>query len=425
MTFEQELQEAFRREVYIPQTKVDYWTFRKLRALKSHAVGATGWSEWFKYLARDVNIEPSLHERIMYGSFKVLMQTWMHNFGDNILNIRYGDDITEHIVDGRVIISIPENYRQTTVSDLVEWTPLLEGEPEYANAEAKEGRMGEIKGMKVKCPPKGSAVVVGRGPSLFKHGHLKLLAEKMKNGEYKGIVVASDGALIPCLENDVVPHYVVSVDGAPIIKKWFDNPLVEQAASMINGWIASVTINHDVYLAGRKAGLKIYWFNPTFDDWRQNETWTRLQRLLSTTPKYDMGVPAMNSGGNAGACAWIFAMQVLKRSPIALIGIDFGYPEGTPLEQTQYFDKILAEAKGNVDIIRKTYPKFYHPVFKEHAYADLVFFHYRQAFLNLQEITDLWYRLYGGTVNCTEGGTLFGQGITSMKFSEFLEEHKT
>jgi hypothetical protein len=423
VTFEQELKEAFKRYMYIPRTKVDYWTFRKLRALKSRVVGAKGWDEWFKYLARDVNIEPSLHERVMYGTFKVLMQTWMHNFGDNILNIRYGDDITEQITNGRILISIPENFKQTTVADLAEWAPILENEPEYAKAEAKEGRMGEIAGMKVKCPPKGSAIVVGRGPSLFKHGQLKLLAEKSENGEYNGIVVASDGALIPCLEAGVIPDYVVSVDGAPIIRKWFEHPLVEKYGEIMK-WVASVTINHDVYLAGRKAGLEVYWFNPTFDDWRQNETWTRLQRLLSTTPKYDMGVPAMNSGGNAGACAWIFAMQVLKRSPVALIGVDFGYPEGTPLQETQYFNQILAEAHGDLNVIKEAYPKFYHPVFKEHAFADLIFFHYRQAFIDLQEMTDLWYRLYGGTINCTEGGTLFGQGITCMKLQEFLEKWK-
>jgi hypothetical protein len=424
VTFEQELREAFKRTTFIPKTKVDYWTFRKLRALKSHDVGSKGWDEWFKYLARDANIEPSLHERVMYGSFKVLMQTWMHNFGDNILNIRYGDYITEQIKDGKIMISIPEDFKQQTAADLAEWAPLLETDPEYADAEAKDGRMGEIDGMKVKCPPKGSAIVVGRGPSLFKHGQLPLLAEKIRNGEYKGIVVASDGGLIPCLEAGVVPQYVVSVDGAPIIRKWFEHPLVEKHGSEIK-WLASVTINHDVYLAGRKAGLQVYWFNPTFDDWRKNETWTRLQRLLSTTPKYDMGVPALNTGGNAGYCSWIFAMQVLRRSPIALIGMDLGYPEGTPLDQTQYFSSILAEAKGNVDIIRKTYPKFYHPVFKEYAFVDLIFFHYRQAFIDLQKMTDLWYRLYGGTYNCTEGGTLFGAGINCMKFADFLEEHKT
>jgi hypothetical protein len=423
VTFEQELKEAFRRSTYIPRTKVDYWTFRKLRALKSQVVGNKGWDAWFKYLARDVNIEPSLHERVMYGSFKILMQMWMHNFGDNILNIRYGDDITEQITDGKIMISIPEDFKQTTVSDLVEWTPILEGEPEYEKAEAKEGRTGEIAGMKVKCPPKGSAIVVGRGPSLFKHNHLPMLAEAIETG-YKGLIVASDGGLIPCLENRVIPDYVVSVDGAPVIRKWFEHPLVEKYGSEIK-WIASVTINHDVYLAGRKAGLKVFWFNPTFDDWRQNETWTRLQRLLSTTPKYDMGVPAMNSGGNAGSCAWIFAMQVLKCSPIALIGIDFGYPEGTPLQETHYFENMMKEANGNVNIIREAYPKFYHPVFKEHAFVDLIFFHYRQAFTELQQITDIWYRLYGGTVNCTEGGTLFGQGITCMKFEQFLKEHKT
>jgi|GEM_PF-5821241 len=41
--------------------------------------------------------------------------------------------------------------KQLAVADLVEWTPILEGEPEYEKAEAKDGRIGEIKDSKVKC----------------------------------------------------------------------------------------------------------------------------------------------------------------------------------------------------------------------------------------------------------------------------------
>jgi hypothetical protein len=97
----------------------------------------------------------------------------------------------------------------------------------------------------------------------------------------------------------------------------------------------SVTVNHEVFQTVRKAGMNIFWFNPIFDDWRQNESWTKLQVLMSTTDKYIRGVPRMSAGGNAGACAWIAALTLFHRSPIALIGIDFGYPKGTPLEQTQ------------------------------------------------------------------------------------------
>jgi hypothetical protein len=278
--------------------------------------------------------------------------------------------------------------------------------------------------MKIKYPPSGSAIVVGRGPSLFKKGHLPMLAKAIEEGQYTGKVIASDGGLIPCLEAHVIPDVVVTVDGAPIIKKWFDHPLVKEYGSQM-AWIVSITVSHEVYQLGINSGLKAYWFNPMFDDWRQNESWTRLQRLLSRTSKYMRGIPAANAGGNAGACAWVMAMNLLHCAPVALIGIDLGYPEGTPLQDTHYYDRILREAKGNVSIIKEAYPEFYHPVFKEKAYVDLVFYHYRQAFLSMQQSNPLWFKRYGGTINCTEGGTLFGQGITCMKFERFLKEHKT
>lgn len=406
-----EFRELFKRSVTFPATKVDYWTFRKLRALKVRDVGFRGWADWFKHISRDVNLEPTLAERVQEGTRQVLLQTWMHNFGDNMPNVRYGDHAQ---------YSIPEDYKQTSILDLVEYLPMFEDDPDYDKI--KDVReIGEIEGMKVKNPPLSSAIVVGRGPSLFQHGHLQMLHEAIEKGEYKGMVIASDGGLIPCLENGVVPDVVVSVDGAPTIKKWFDHPLVHQYGKNIK-WIASVTIHHSVYLAGRAAGMTVYWFMPTFDDWRQIESWTRLERLLSTTPEYPNGIPAMNSGGNAGAAAWIVAMEIFKRSPIALIGIDFGYPEGTPIEQTHYYDKMLEEAKGDVNLIKKAYPQFYHPTFKTKAYVDFIFYHYRQAFIQMQKETALWYRLYGGTVNCTEGGTLFGYGIKCMTFKDFLEK---
>lgn len=836
-----EFREAFKRHINFPKTKLDYWTFRKLRALKSRAVGNKGWDEYFRYLTRDASLSPSIHERVQEGTQQTLLQDWMENFANNLPFIRYGS---------LAQLMYPENYRQQTMADLAVLSPLLETEPEYADA---KGEVTEKNGVKVKNAPAGSVVVVGRGPSLFQHGHLEMLADAQQKGEYTGIVVASDGGLIPCLESGVKVHTVVTVDGAPVIKKYFDHPLVREHGSEIN-WILSVTTHHDVYQAGVAAGLKAYWFNPMFDDWRQNESWTRLQRLLSRTDRYIRGVPAANSGGNcltadtivlgnshifqidqaligdsiwtfnpekmemektritqiipqginnvfelrtntrsikataehrflvlseekplfhklsafakkeiksqrkklgisrktlleycginsihtfkgiqskgkriqhdkllllldclkipfskeiiedtkthgrtqrkliwkplrdigigdrililredpetahspftvenfgettdnfmrivgafigdgwlrirkkggqisfafpngdksrekyinllektfkstvnsdqtqihiyskklalmfstiglhkkatektipewvfslphsqkkafveglidsdghvtdkgeicfefanrklveqlkilliclglrvdnvychtrkkiklnghiyhnakswrirvtthkrkrrntrkyasprdhreqlglphtlaldlvqsieplgkqevfdisvesnenfiangvvshnSGASAWVMAMDLFKRAPVALIGIDFGYPEGTPLDKTQYYSNILKLAKGDVKIIKEAYKEFYHPTFKTKAYVDLVFYHYRQAFLSMQDTTDMWYTMYGGTINATEGGTLFGPGITCMTFKEFLEKNK-
>jgi len=399
--------DAFKRKARVPSVPLDYWTFRKLRSRMIKETGTKGWAEWFKYLARDVTLTPSLHEQVQLGTAQNLLDVWMLNYADNLPYIRGGKDVT---------VTIPKDYEQTTIADLITTPPLTEGEAEYKTADVPEVVQENVH---VKYPPEGSAIVVGRGPSLFMNKHCEMLAKS----DYSGLVICADGGLIPLLDAGVVPDFVVTVDGAPVIKKWFEHPLVQKFGPEM-GWISSVTVNHEVFQTVRKAGMNIFWFNPIFDDWRQNESWTKLQVLMSTTDKYIRGVPRMSAGGNAGACAWIAALTLFHRSPIALIGIDFGYPKGTPLEQTQYYSSVLKIADNDVAKIKDAYKEFYHPVFKTDAYCDFIFYHYRQAFLDLQQTTPFWYHLFGGTVNCTQGGTLFGQGITNLKFEEFLEKWK-
>jgi len=384
-------------------------TLRKLRSLKSKHIGDKSWRAFLEYLTGDVPMLPTLHEQVAEGTARTLLPIWMKNCADNLDYIRFGDNVKREI---------PVDYHQQTFADVMENTPVLESEPDFPTIESP---IEEVNGVKVKFGSKGSAVVVGRGPSLFENKHCEVLAKAVADGTYKGKIVASDGGLVPCLEAGLIPDFVVTVDGAPVIKKFFDHPLVQQHGSKIK-WITTVTVHHSVYLAARAAGMQVYWFQPIFDDWRQNESWTRLQVLLSRTEKFDRGVPRAQAGGNAGAFAWITAMSILKRSPVALIGIDLGYPEETPLEKTQYYSSVFRIANGDVSLIKRSYKHFYHPVFKKKAYADHVFYHYREAFIEMQLEVPAWYRLYGGTINCTEGGTLFSPEIKSMMFKEFLEK---
>jgi hypothetical protein len=257
--------------------------------LKTKSVGFQSWENFFEYLTRDVALEPNLHERVAEGSKRNLLQLWMQNYADNFINIRYGDEASANI---------PEDYQQHSIIDVVTPEPAVEGTQLYSTTEESNVISWDIvEGMKIKNPPGGSAIVVGRGPSLFQYGHLKLLADAMKDGEYTGMVIASDGALIPCLEANVLPDAVVTVDGSPIIKKYFDHHLVKTFGSQIK-WITCVTAHRNTYLAARSAGMNATWFMPQFDDDRQNESWTRLQRLQSASKKFPLGVPAMNTGGN-------------------------------------------------------------------------------------------------------------------------------
>ena len=47
-----------------------------------------------------------------------------------------------------------------------------------------------------------SAVVIGRGPSIKKHGHLELLAKS----NYNGSIICTDGSLINALKSGITPE---------------------------------------------------------------------------------------------------------------------------------------------------------------------------------------------------------------------------
>jgi hypothetical protein len=119
---------------------------------------------------------------------------------------------------------------------------------------------------------------------------------------------------------------------------------------------------------------------------------------------------------------WNFAHALLRRSPVALIGIDMGYPEGTHFETTPYFSNYarIAERSGpeRSDLACSQYVKIYNPCFKKYAYMDKVFGYYRKVWLNSAKKVPPYIQ----TINCSEEGTLFGHGIVCMTFADFLKE---
>ena len=113
--------------------------------------------------------------------------------------------------------------------------------------------------------PNSSAIVIGRGPSIRKFQHLELL----RDSDYNGSIVCCDGALIDTLKAGVTPEkfpnfYVVTIDPVPLIKKCYDDQIVDEFGPKIKG--AFTTISHpSVVDRARKAGIKIHWFHSLFD----------------------------------------------------------------------------------------------------------------------------------------------------------------
>lgn len=364
--------------------KIPHLIARKLFYKKDQeGFGDKSWAEYFNWLTKDVTLTETELDLVKKSTHEMLGQ-WMQNFSNNLPYIRFGDDT---LLNKGV-------HHSNNISDLKRSSYL----------------------------PKRSAIVIGRGPSIFQHKHLETLSEAINQG-YHGLILATDGMLIESLKHNIVPDFTVTLDGSSIIKKWFNHPLVKKHGSQLKV-LASVTIHHDVYQIIRKVGGSVYWFYPIFDDYRNIQSFTNMQRFMTKAKLSDKPLGAIEVGGNAGTCAWIIAVIVFKCVPVALIGIDFSYPKGIKLEDTPYFSGVLRgieEAKTNLSAIRQIYETTYHPFFKTYAQTDVVFRTYRKSFLKLAWAMPKWFNENGGTINCSEGGVLFGPLITCMYFKDFLD----
>lgn len=365
--------------------KIPYTIYRKLYEKKDKdGFGNKSLEEYLAYLVKNVKLKPTLLDNVQETT-RILLDIWMENFSNNLPYIRFGDDV-------KITVN---SYSANNLAELAEQeVPTFEKSP------------------------KGSAIVIGRGPSIFKRKHLDLLAKS----NYKGVIVSTDGMLINCLKHKIIPNLTTTVDGSEIIKKWYDHPLVRKYGPQLNVAL-NATTNHKVYQLLRKAKCKVYWFYPLFDDYRQVESWTRMQRLMTISKYNPKPLQTLSAGGNTGTCAWVMATDLFKRSPVALIGIDFSYPEGTKLEETPYFSSVMNSANGDVGAIPFAYKQIYHPIFKTKALIDAVFEHYKRSFIAHNLRAPQWYHYHGGTLNCSEGGALWGPKIKCLPFQEFLNCH--
>src|SRR6266542_4150134 len=255
-----------------------------------------------------------------------------------------------------------------------------------------------------------AAVVVGAGPSL----HRRRSLERLRGSGFAGTIVAADGALGACLRAGVVPHVVVSVDPhSERIVRWFGDPTLTASREddyfrrqemdpahrvdelganralleLVNAYgpkikvAAATSAAPAVVERCEQAGMEIYWWNPMYDDYDKPDSLSR--RLWEMN-----GLPCLNGGGNVGTAAWVLTHAVLGKRRIGLIGIDLGSPPDTPYEKTQYYPE-LRELLGD---------------------------RYGEAFIHTES------PVTGETVNCTEGGLLFGPGITTATLDTFLED---
>ena len=136
------------------------------------------------------------------------------------------------------------------------------------------------------------------------------------------------------------------------------------------------------------------------------------------------GLPAIQTGGNVGTSSWFISWQILKCSTVALIGINHGWEEddswNTIISHGQN-NEISKHLDQNSPSFKKLFPKIHNPDFDNNCILDPLFQFYSSALKEFISRSPNWIQ----TINSTEGGSIFGDRVKSMKFKNFLETHKT
>jgi len=267
-----------------------------------------------------------------------------------------------------------------------------------------------------------SAIVIGRGPAINKYNHLKLLAES----DYKGNIICCDGKLADALKAGVTPvkfpkFFVTTIDPYPEIRKHYDDPIIDKYGSQIKG-IFTVLANPEGVARAREAGIKIHWVHSLFDYNEGKKSFNQISALMVRAKNHTSGLPAIQTGGNVGTSSWFIGWKILKCSTIALIGINHGWEEDdsweTILSHGNNYE-ISKEIDQNSPVFEKLFKKIYNPDFNCICILDPLFQFYSLALKEFISRSPDWLT----TINATEGGSIFGEKIHSIKFEEFLARY--
>jgi hypothetical protein len=268
-----------------------------------------------------------------------------------------------------------------------------------------------------------SAIVIGRGPAINKHNHLKLLSES----NYNGNIICCDGKLVDALKAGVTPDkfpnfFVTTIDPYPGIVKHYDNPIIDEYGSKIKG-IFSILTNPQAVSRARQSGIKIHWLHSLFDYNEGKKSFNQISALMIRAKNHKHGLPAIQTGGNVGTSSWFVGWKILKCSTVSLIGINHGW------EEDDSWDTILSHgnnseiSKGidqNSPVFDKLFTKIYNPDFNCYCILDPLFQFYSMALKEFISRSPDWLT----TINATEGGSIFGEKIHSMKFKDFLYKYQ-
>ena len=267
-----------------------------------------------------------------------------------------------------------------------------------------------------------TAIVIGRGPSIDKNKHLELLA----SSDFNGAVICCDGKLVDALKAGVTPDrfpkfFVVTIDPYFRTKRYYEDDIILKYGSKIEGIFSIVSHPTTVELA-RNKGIKINWVHSLLDYNEGIKSFNNISALMIRSKNKLHKLPAIQTGGNTGTAAWFIGWQILKCDEIVLIGINHGWNEEDGWEKIIFHGETEKEISEGVErnskSFNKLYKKIYNPDFKTYCIVDPLFQFYSEGFKEFIQRSPKWLT----TINATEGGSIFGSRIKSLKFSEYLKK---
>ncbi len=140
-------------------------------------------------------------------------------------------------------------------------------------------------------------LIVGAGPSLIDN-----LNDLKRLGNFPGIVFATDAAIKPMLEMDIIPDYCATLEDLGALIKYYNPKIVMEKGNLIRKCYLSDRVHPAVRKAIKEAGI---------------------EQLVAAKCRD-------NTTSNVGLFSWLISTRILEADTTYLIGMDHAYGENKP-----------------------------------------------------------------------------------------------
>lgn len=261
--------------------------------------------------------------------------------------------------------------------------------------------------MCIDCPNRVTypkpALIIGGGPSLKHHDHLKLLKEHGFDGD---IFVVSK-SLKEVLDHGIIPKYVGALDAEEFDTTFFDHDIADKYSDQITGLFGITT--HPT-TQERWKGQRHYFSGYISEVETPNIS--HIFHLMTRTSNISVS-------GNIGSCMYNIA-SFLGYNPIVMIGMDLSFPTLENMKQ-YYPNSTEDDWKRKIKVGDKEVPMYkrgYNPELQKQYFMDSV---YESYVISHKSWAKTLHAQGIRTINCTEQGALHSEYIENMRFEEYLK----